>query len=100
VGTRRLGVYLIATPAGHILLNGAMPLSASLSEDSIRKLGYKPEDIRILLFCHAHIDHVGTPAHFKKLTGAPVEVMTPDVDNLKSGGKADYLYAEQPPFYF
>jgi metallo-beta-lactamase class B len=98
VGTRRLGVYVITTPAGHILLHGAIPPSASLIEASIRKLGYKPEDIRIPLFCHAHIDHVGTPAHFKKLTGARVEVVRADVDNLKSGGKADYLYAEQPPF--
>src|SRR4051812_40315315 len=74
VGTRELGVYLIATPAGHILIDGAMPGSGGLIEASIRKLGYKPEEIRILLTTQAHGDHVGTLAHFKKLSGARVEV--------------------------
>ena len=87
VGTQDLGVYLITTPAGHILLDGAMPSSAALIETSIRKLGYRPEDIRLLLISHAHIDHVGTLAHFKKSTGAKLAVMAPDDALLKSGGK-------------
>ena len=60
VGTRGLGIYLITTPAGHILLNGGMSGSAPLIEASIRKLGYKPEEIKFLLISHAHMDHVGT----------------------------------------
>src|SRR5262245_923453 len=54
VGTRDLGVYLIATPAGHVLIDGAMPASAPLLEASIRKLGFKPEEIRVLLITQAH----------------------------------------------
>jgi metallo-beta-lactamase class B len=100
VGTKGLGVYLITTPAGHILLGGGMPHSSSLIESSIRKLGYKPEDIKILLSNHAHIDHVGTTAEFKKLTGATVVAMDRDVDLLASGGKMDYLFAKDSSFYF
>ena len=48
VGTQGLGVYLLTTPAGHILIGGGMPGSAPLIEASIRKLGYQPEDIKIL----------------------------------------------------
>ena len=100
VGTQGLGVYLIATPAGHILLGGGMPGSAATIEASIRKLGYKPEDIRILLSNHAHKDHVGTLADFKKLTGATVAVMDRDVDLLASGGKIDYLFAHNLRLHF
>jgi len=100
VGTRGLGVYLIATPAGHILLNGAMPGTAPLIEASIRKLGYKPEDIKILLISHAHVDHVGTLAELKKLTGAQVEVMSAEVGLLKSGGATDYLFAKNQKMHF
>jgi metallo-beta-lactamase class B len=100
VGTRDLAVYLVATPAGHILIDGAMPPSAPLIEASIRKLGFKPEDIRILLTSQAHIDHVGTMAHFKKSTGAQVAVMEGDVPLLKSGGRADYLFADRADFHF
>ncbi|HKE96436.1 MAG TPA: subclass B3 metallo-beta-lactamase [Povalibacter sp.] len=100
VGTRDLGVYLITTSAGHILLDGAMPGSQGLIEASIRKLGFKPQDIRLLLITHAHVDHVGTVAYFKKLTGAPLAVMAPDDQLLKSGGHADYLYSEVDAFHF
>jgi metallo-beta-lactamase class B len=100
VGTQGLGVYLITTPAGHILLGGGVPKSSATIEASIRKLGYKPEDIKILLSNHAHFDHVGTLADFKKLTGATVAAMDRDVDLLASGGKIDYLFAKNSRLHF
>jgi metallo-beta-lactamase class B len=100
VGTRDLGVYLVATKAGHVLIDGAMPTSASLIEASIRKLGFKPEEIRVLLITQAHIDHVGTLAHFKKLSSAQVAVMSPDDELVKSGGATDYLFATDERFRF
>lgn len=87
VGTRGLGVFLITTPAGHILLGGGMPGSTATIQASIRKLGYKPEDIKILLSNHAHVDHVGTLADFKKLSGGTVAAMDRDVDLVASGGE-------------
>jgi metallo-beta-lactamase class B len=100
VGTRDLGAYLMATPAGHILLDGAMPGSAPLIEASIRKLGFKPEEIRVLLTSQAHADHVGTLAHFKRLCGGQVAVMEGDAALLKSGGALDYVFGTQPEFQF
>ncbi|HET7217042.1 MAG TPA: subclass B3 metallo-beta-lactamase, partial [Vicinamibacterales bacterium] len=100
VGTRDLAAYLIATPQGHILIDGAMPTSADLIEGSIRKLGFKPEEIRILLTTQAHVDHVGTLAHFKKISGGRVEAMAADADLLASGGKLDYVFANTPSFQF
>jgi len=100
VGTQDLGIYLIATKAGHVLIDGAMPGSAPLVEASIRKLGFKPEDIRVLLITQAHFDHVGTLAHFKKATGAQVAVMAPDDALVKSAGKTDYLFSGQTRFAF
>ncbi len=100
VGTRELGVYLIATPEGHILLDGATTESAPLIEASIRKLGFEPDEIRHLLITQAHFDHVGTLARFKRLTGASVAVMAPDAPLLASGGRTDYLFADDPSFHF
>lgn len=100
VGTKGLAVYLITTPSGHFLLDGAMPEAAPLIEDSIRRLGFKPEEIRVLLNTHAHVDHAGTLAHFKALSGARLVAMKPDDRLLKSGGRSDYLYADDPDFHF
>lgn len=100
VGTAELACFLIHTPQGHILVDGGMPSTAPLIEQSIRELGFKPEDIRILLATQAHFDHVGSHAHFKKLSGARVEAMTGDAELLRNGGKSDYLMGSDPAFHF
>jgi len=100
VGTKGLCVWLITTPAGHILLGGGMPQSTSLIVDSIKKLGFKVEDAKILLSNHAHFDHVGTLAELKKLSGGKVMAMEQDVALLASGGKTDYLFAKEERLQF
>src|SRR5262252_2047611 len=100
VGTRGLAAYLITTPAGHILLNGALPESADELEQAIRAAGFKPEDVRLLLVSQARIDNAGTLAHFKKLSGASVAVMEADSTELATGGRSDPLYGSLASFYF
>jgi metallo-beta-lactamase class B len=97
VGTRGVAAYLITTPFGHILLDGGLPQSAADFHLSIRKAGFQPEDIRLLLITEAHIDHAGTAAYFKKLSGAQVAVMERDFEHLKSGGRTDPVYGEVSP---
>jgi metallo-beta-lactamase class B len=92
VGTGELGAFLVRTSAGHVLIDGGMPSSAPLIEASLRRLGLDPKDIRVLLTTQAHFDHVGSMAHFKRLSGARVEVMEGDVALLESGGQQDYLF--------
>ncbi len=100
VGTQQLAVFLVSSPQGHILIDGGMPNSAAVIEKSIRDIGFKPEDIRILLTTQAHFDHVGTHAHFKKLSGAMMQAMTGDEKLLRDGGKSDYLFGANPAFHF
>jgi metallo-beta-lactamase class B len=100
VGTTELGVYLVTSSEGHILIDGGVPAAAPVIEASIRKLGLDPKEIRILLTTQAHFDHVGTMAYFKKLSGARVEVMDGDVPVLESGGKADYLFGPDAKYHY
>ena len=100
VGTQHLAVFLVFSPQGHILIDGGMPNSSAVIEKSIREIGFKPEDIRILLTTQAHFDHVGTHAHFKKLSGAMVQAMTGDEGLLRDGGKSDYLFGANPNNHF
>jgi metallo-beta-lactamase class B len=94
VGTEDLAVYLIATPEGHIVIDGGVTGAIPAIEGSIRALGFKPEDIKLLLTTQAHYDHVASMAHFQRLGKARVEVMEADAKLLESGGKTDYLRAE------
>lgn len=100
VGTAELAAFLIHTPQGHIVIDGGVPANAATIEKAIRELGFKPDDIRILLTTQAHFDHVGTHAHLKKLSGARVEAMTGDDRLLRDGGKSDYLMGSNPELHF
>jgi metallo-beta-lactamase class B len=97
VGTNELAAFLVATPGGHALVDGGLPESAPLIEKSIRVLGFDPKDIRLLVTTQAHFDHVGSLAHFKRLSGAQVAVMDGDVSLIESGGATDYLFGDGDP---
>jgi len=70
VGTEGIGVYLITTPEGHILIDASTQAGADVVEANIKSLGFKLGDIKYLLENHAHNDHVGGLAQLKKSTGA------------------------------
>ena len=93
VGTKGLGAFLITTSEGHILMNTGMPSSGPMMVDSIRKLGFKPEDIKLMINGHAHIDHAGAFAFFKQQYGAQLAVMKDDVAAMESGDLNDFKYA-------
>jgi metallo-beta-lactamase class B len=100
VGTYGLAVYLIATPAGHIVIDGGTPGSGPDIVRSIEALGFKPTDVKILLNTQAHFDHVGTLAHLKQVTGGRVVVMKGDETLIASGGTSDYLFGPDARFHF
>lgn len=100
VGTTGLGAYLITTSEGHIIVNTGMPSSGPMMIDGIRSLGYRPEDVKILLSVHAHTDHAGAIAFLKEETGASFAMMAGDVAAMEDGGRSDFHYGQNEPFYF
>jgi metallo-beta-lactamase class B len=92
VGSRGLASYLVTTPQGHILINSSLEESVPLIQASVAKLGFKFEDVKILLISHAHWDHCAGSAAVKKRTGAQYMVMQQDVSEVETGGAADFYY--------
>jgi metallo-beta-lactamase class B len=92
VGTAGISAYLIAGAEGHILIDGALPESVPQIAANIRALGFRVEDVRILLINHAHFDHSGGLAGLKRLTGAQLLASAGDKPDLERGsteGRAD-----------
>ena len=85
VGTAGLGAYLLTSPQGHVLIDGAMPTSAKMIEANIERLGFKPGDVKVLLNTHAHFDHAGGLAELKKDTGAKLYAAAGDRQALETG---------------
>ena len=70
VGASDVSAFLIATPEGHLLINSGFEETVPLIRDGVQTLGFRFEEIKVLLNNHAHIDHAGGHALLKKLTGA------------------------------
>lgn len=96
VGSRGLASYLITTPEGHILINSDTEANVPMIRASMESLGFKLNDIKILLISHAHWDHCAASAMIKQLTDAKYMVMEGDVEVVESGGKSDFQYGNDP----
>jgi metallo-beta-lactamase class B len=90
VGTNDLACFLIATPEGHMLVNTGLADSVPMIQKSIESLGFRFEDVKILLTTQVHFDHVAAMQEIKKLTGAKMLATAGDAPVLEDGGKSDY----------
>jgi metallo-beta-lactamase class B len=100
VGSKGLAAYLVTTPEGHILINSNMEANVPMIRASMESLGFKFNDVKILLISHAHWDHCAGSATIKRLTGAKYMVMQEDVEAIESGGKTDFQYGNDPDAVF
>jgi metallo-beta-lactamase class B len=96
VGSRDLASYLIVSPQGDILINSSLESSVPLIRASIESLGFRFQDVKILLISHAHWDHDAGSAEIIRQTGAKYMVMDGDVPVVESGGVKDFAYSDKP----
>lgn len=85
VGTCGITALLIASDAGHVLIDGGTEKGASLILANIRTLGFDPRDVKLILNTHEHSDHAGGLAGLQQATGADVAVRAPSLAVLKRG---------------
>jgi metallo-beta-lactamase class B len=86
VGTHGLSAVLITSKEGHILIDGGSDKSPAQIVRNIRQLGFKVEDIRLILSSHEHIDHAGGIAELQRLSGAEVLAGSAAVPVLRRSG--------------
>ena len=89
VGTYGLSVFLVTSDEGHILINTGLEDSTSLIRDNIESLGFRLEDVKILLQMQAHWDHTAALAVIKEATGAEMWATAGDAPVLEDGGFSD-----------
>jgi metallo-beta-lactamase class B len=85
VGTDGLSAILIAGNQGLILLDGGLEQSAALIDANIRKLGFKTEDVKLIVNSHGHYDHAGGIAALQRASGATVAASPSGADALQRG---------------
>ncbi len=100
VGTCGISALLVTSDEGHILIDGGTAKGGTLILANIRALGFRPEDVRAIVFSHEHSDHAGGLAALQAATGAPVLARAPAVDALKRGAadRSDPQFLVSEPF--
>jgi metallo-beta-lactamase class B len=94
VGSNLISSFLIVTPKGHILLDTGHIQMLPQVKANIEKLGFKPKDVKFLLNSHAHFDHCGGFAEFKRQTGATVIASRLDGELMTRGGRGDFYWGD------
>lgn len=85
VGTQDLAVYLITSPGGDVLIDGALAETVPQIEKNISALGFRLADIKLILNTHAHFDHAAGIARLARDTGAQVDASAGDAPTLERG---------------
>jgi metallo-beta-lactamase class B len=85
VGTHGLSSILITSPHGDVLVDGALTESAPLILANIRSLGFRPEDVKVILNSHVHYDHAGGIEALRRATGASVAASRWSAAALEAG---------------
>ncbi|MBE6928938.1 MAG: MBL fold metallo-hydrolase [Ruminococcaceae bacterium] len=76
VGDDNVGIHLIDTGDGLILIDSGYPENQAWLIQSIWQLGYNPSMIRYIVHTHGHFDHMGTTALLQQLSSNVKTVMS------------------------
>jgi len=98
VGTYDLASFLITSADGHILVNTGLEDSTSLIRENIESLGFRLEDVRILLTTQAHWDHTAALAEIKEIADAEMWATAGDAPVLEDGGFSDPHFGGRESF--
>jgi metallo-beta-lactamase class B len=85
VGSTDISSHVISTKAGLILLDTGTTQMVPVIRANVEKLGFRVEDIKIILSSHAHWDHVEGHAAMQALTGAQVVALGEDATAIANG---------------
>jgi metallo-beta-lactamase class B len=98
VGANLISSFLIVTPAGNILLDtGPIQMLPQVTAN-IEELGFRLQDVKMLLNSHAHDDHCGGLAEVKRRTGATVIASQLDGELMMHGGKGDFYWGDDATY--
>ena len=67
-----LNAFIVTGPGGTILVDTGLPDSVGRIGRALQGEGIGWSDIKLVVVTHGHIDHAGSAAKIRKLSGAPV----------------------------
>ena len=91
-----LSSVLITSEDGHVLIDGGLTQTAPQIAANIAKLGFRLEDVKLIVNSHTHYDHAGGIAALQRASGAQVAASPAAKRALERGGPTE----DDPQFGF
>ncbi len=70
--------FLLDEGRGVVVIDAGIPHQARRILSRVRALGRSPREVRLIIVTHGHIDHAGSAAALRRLTGAPIAMHRAD----------------------
>ncbi len=70
-----------------IMIDGGAPKQGKSFMKAIERLSIKPEEIKLIVLTHGHLDHIGSAKRIKNLTGAKIALHRQEKDWLEKSLK-------------
>jgi len=93
-GVSGANCYLVFTGSEPVLIDTGMTGNGNKIISHIKKLGKNASDIKYIILTHADIDHIGSAAEIKKMTGAQLVIQANDAPILR--GKSRFKTPKGP----
>ncbi len=70
---------------GIVVVDAGWPGFAERILKRVARIGYQPREVRLILLTHVHVDHAGSAAELRQLTGAPIAMHAGDAHIALAG---------------
>ena len=94
IGCRAESSHMIDTGDGLILIDTGSDDKVEALVESIEMLGFRVEDVKLILHSHGHYDHSGASGKLAELSGAKTYVHEKDVKYLFGKFQPDFGYQD------
>ena len=99
VGDRLVCVHMIDTGDGLVLIDSGYPNCEHLIIDSIYRLGFNPQNVKMIIHSHGHYDHFGAATEFKRMYGTKLAISRVDFEGMRDFPQRAHIDHKRFPFF-
>lgn len=85
IHSRIAKLYVLESKTGIVLVDTGFGNAAPVVVQKLRELKRAPRDVRLIFLTHAHVDHAGSAAALRRITGAPIALHRADAPKARAG---------------
>lgn len=85
IHSRIANLYVIDADTGVVVVDTGFGNAAPFVMQKIKELKRAPRDVRLIFLTHVHMDHAGSAAALRRLTGAPIGLHRADAPKARAG---------------